>query len=643
MASKYDGLARIIIQNVGGKENIESLTHCITRLRFKLKDESAANTDLLKETEGIVTVIQSGGQYMIVIGNHVADVFDAVVKRGHLEEIASGQETGGQQEETQKEKQNPFDFFIGIVTSVFSPVLGVMCASGIIKGILALFVALGVLNGAGSTYNILNALSDALFFYFPIILGYTAAKKFGISEFEGMVIGATMVYPSMLSAGSMDVSALFGIPVLMPASGDYSSSVIPVICAVAFAAWFEKRYKRFIPDTIKLFAVPLITCFVTICLTLWVIGPVASAASGLLTSGLMAVYNFSPVVMGVVVGGLWQVLVMFGLHWAIVPVMINNVQSMGFDMVQVGMFGTTFVQTGAVIAIYLKTKDMRLKSLCVPAIISGVAGVTEPAIYGITLPKKKPFIQTCFVAAIAGGAIAAMGAKYYVVPGMGIFGYTAFVNTATGDFSGMTAAVIISILALIAGFAVVYFTYKDDKPGRKKTVVESGEVEETEEKRAEETASELVISSPMKGQVIPLSQVQDEAFASGILGQGIAIIPDEGKLYAPVSGQVVSFFPTGHAIGMLSDDGIELLMHVGMDTVQLDGKGFTPKVSQGDHVDKGQLLLEFDITLIKEAGFSTVTPIIITNTIQYKEIKGTEKQEVEPGSRLLCLTSEAGS
>lgn len=623
MASKYDGLARMILQNVGGKENIESLTHCITRLRFKLKDENMANTEILKETDGVVTVIQSGGQYMVVIGNHVADVFDAVVKRGHLEDVAAIEKAENQQ----KEKQNLFDFFIGIVTSVFSPVLGVMCASGIIKGFLSLFVALSILDGTGGTYNILYGLSDALFFYFPIILGYTAAKRFGISEFEGLVIGASMIYPSMLASSSLDVSTLFGIPVMMPSSGDYSSSVIPVICAVAFAAWFEKRFKKFIPDTIKLFAVPLITCFVTVCLTLWVIGPIASAASGLLTSGLMAIYNFSPVVMGIVVGGLWQVMVMFGLHWAIVPVMINNVQTLGFDMVQVGMFGTTFVQTGAIIAIYLKTKDKRLKSLCVPAIISGIAGVTEPAIYGITLPKKKPFIQTCVIAAIAGGVIAAMGTRYYVVPGMGVFGYTAFVNTSTGDFSGMTAAIIVSIFALIAGFILVYLTYKDDiqKKEKEETVKEQG----------------IGIGAPMKGQVIALSQVQDEAFSTGALGQGIAMIPKEGKLYAPVNGQIETFFPTGHAVGMVSEDGAEILIHVGMDTVQLNGKGFTPKVAQGDYVNKGDLLLEFDMKQIEGAGYSLVTPIVITNTDDYKEIKTTDHAMAEPGDRLICITNEA--
>ncbi len=625
MASKYDGLARIIVQNVGGRDNIVGLAHCVTRLRFKLKDESKANTDILKETDGIVTVIQSGGQYMVVIGNHVPDVYDAVIERGHLEHIAdSGVE------EAVQEKKKPLDAFIGIVTAVFTPVLGVLSACGIIKGLLALFVAVGVLNGAGGTYNILYSLSDSLFFYFPIILGYTAAKKFGISEFEGLIIGATMVYPSVLSSGALDISNIFGIPVVMPASGDYASSVIPVICAVAFAGWFEKKYKKWIPDTVKLFALPLITCFVTVCLTFWVIGPVASAASGLIGAAFMAIYRFSPVLMGTVVGGLWQLLVMFGLHWAITPIMINNVQTIGFDTVMVGMFGASFAQVGAVIAIYLKTKNKRLKTLCVPAIVSGFAGVTEPAIYGITLPKKKPFAITCVIGAITGGILTAAGAKYYIAPGMGVFGYTAFVNTVTGDFTGMLWAIIISAAALAAGVVFVYLTYKDQEP-KKKTVEAKPEMAEAAGSKA------VTVSAPLAGNVITLDEVADAAFSSGALGRGAAIVPAEGKLYAPVDGVVAAFFPTGHAVGIQTDDGVEILIHVGMDTVSLNGKGFEKKVSQGDHVKKGDLLLEFDLHTIEEAGLSAVTPVIVTNPGGHSEIDHTQADTVRPGDDFLAI------
>ena len=470
MASKYDGLARIIIQNVGGKSNIISLTHCVTRLRFKLKDESKAQTDVLKDTDGIVTVIQSGGQYMVVIGNHVPQVYDAVCAVGHItpggavNEDGTAAEGGG---DAPQEKMNPFNAFISIITSVFTPALGCLAACGMIKGLLALFVAVGVLDGAGPTYNILYSLGDCFFYFMPIILAYTAAKKFGLPEFEGMIIGAAMIYPYMLGSSANVHDSLFMIPVTMPSSGDYTSSVIPIICAVAFAAWFEKMYKKFIPDTIKLFALPLITCTVTFCLTLWVIGPIAAGAGDLLGVFFNWLANVNGILLGAVVGGLWQVLVMFGLHWAIVPMMLNNLATQGFDTAMVGMFGTTFAQVGAVAAIWIKTKNKKTKSLCAPAFISAIAGVTEPAIYGITLPKKTPFIITCVVAAVVGGLLMAFGVTSYTSAGMGVFGYTAYINTFTNDISGMITSIILSLVSVAAAFVLTFITYSDE-PAKKK-------------------------------------------------------------------------------------------------------------------------------------------------------------------------------
>ena len=470
MASKYDGLARIIIQNVGGKSNIISLTHCVTRLRFKLKDESKAQTDILKDTDGIVTVIQSGGQYMVVIGNHVPQVYDAVCAVGHITPGGAVNEDGTAIEggaDAPKEKFNPVNAFIGIVTGVFTPWLGVLSACGIVKGFLALFVAVGVLDGAGPTYNILYSLGDCFFYFMPIILAYTAAKKFGLPEFEGMIIGAAMIYPYMLGSSANVHDSLFMIPVTMPSSGDYTSSVISIICAVAFAAWFEKMYKKFIPDTIKLFALPLITCTVTFCLTLWVIGPIAAGAGDLLGVFFNWLANVNGILLGAVVGGLWQVLVMFGLHWAIVPMMLNNLATQGFDTAMVGMFGTTFAQVGAVAAIWIKTKNKKTKSLCAPAFISAIAGVTEPAIYGITLPKKTPFIITCVVAAVVGGLLMAFGVTSYTSAGMGVFGYTAYINTFTNDISGMITSIILSLVSVAAAFVLTFITYSDE-PAKKK-------------------------------------------------------------------------------------------------------------------------------------------------------------------------------
>lgn len=623
MASKYDGLARIIIQNVGGKGNIAGLTHCVTRLRFKLKDESKAQTDILKDTDGIVTVIQNGGQYMVVIGNHVPDVYAAVVSVGHLESIAVKEDDG--ENDGPKEKLNPFNAFVSIVTGVFTPFLGVLCACGIIKGLLSLFVAIGVLDGAGGTYNILYSLGDAAFYFLPVILGYTSAKRFKLPEMEGLIIGLAMVYPYVVSTSGMDVSNIFGIPVVMPASGDYTTSVIPVICAVAFAAWFEKHYKKYIPDTIKLFAVPLITCFVTICLTFWIIGPITSVVASGLGFVFEALNNFSPILMGLVVGFFWQILVMFGLHWALVPIALSNM-TLGGDVILVGMFGTTFAQTGAAIGIMLKTKDKKLKSVCPPAIISGAAGVTEPAIYGITLPKKAPFFRTCAIAGIAGAVLCALGVKAYSMAGMGVFGYTAYI-TPENDMSKMIIAVVVSVICVIAGAICELIFYKDDK--KKSTEVK-------ENKSAVADKSEALVS-PLKGDVIALSEVKDEAFSTGALGQGLAIIPSEGKLYAPCDGEITTFFPTGHAIGITTEKGAEILMHVGMDTVKLDGDGFAPKKQQGDKVKKGELLLEFDIEKIKGAGLEATTPVIITNSDDYSDVAVTEPKTVNPGDEIVNL------
>ncbi|MCR5295429.1 MAG: beta-glucoside-specific PTS transporter subunit IIABC [Lachnospiraceae bacterium] len=629
MASKYDGLSRIIIQNVGGKDNIVSLTHCVTRLRFKLKDESKAQTDILKETDGIVTVIQSGGQYMVVIGNHVMDVYDSVIKVGHLEALAAA--PGAAADDAPAEKMDPFSAFISIVTSVFTPFLPILTACGILKGVLALLPAIGLMNGAGGTYNILYSLADSAFYFLPPILGLTAAKKFKLPELEGLLIGLAIIYPSLLASSGVDISNLFGIPVRMPASGDYTSSVIPVICAVAFAAWFERLFRDKIPSTIKMFTVPLITLFVTFSLTILIIGPIAAGAADLLSKFFAWLANLNGIILGLVVGTFWQVLVMFGLHWAVVPMAINNYATLGYDVALVGMFATTFAQTGACIGIYLKTKDKKIKGLAPAAIISGVAGVTEPAIYGLTLPKKWPFIRTCIIAGIGGAALMGLGVVGYQMAGMGVFGYTAYINNATGDFSGMIKAVIISIIAVAAGLICELIFYKDtEKKGASANAASAANP-------GEGANVDVSVAAPVKGQVIQLKDVKDEVFSSEAMGKGVAIEPVEGKIYAPADGVISTFFPTGHAIGITASSGAEILIHVGMDTVDMNGKGFSPKKKQGDTCRKGELLLEVDLAAVKAAGHPATTPVIVTNTDDYADVLPTDAASVEVGEEIIRM------
>lgn len=633
MASKYDGLARIIIQNVGGKSNVVSLTHCITRLRFKLKDESKANTEVLKATDGIVTVLQSGGQYQIVIGNHVPDVYAVVNQIGGFGGEGAAVDSG------EKEKMTLID----IISGIFSPLLGVLAATGMVKGLLALASFCGMSETSG-TYIILYSVADGFFYFMPIFLGYMAAMKFGMNKFVGMAIGAALVYPNIVDLTSLEpIGTIFagtafetniytkflGIPVLLPGGG-YASSVIPVILSVFVGAKIEKLWKKIIPDVVKNFLVPMCTLLVIIPLTFLVVGPIASLAAsaiGWVTSGA---YSLSPIIAGLIVGGLWQVLVIFGLHWGLVPIMMNNISVIGYDAVLSPYFTATFAQTAVIVAILIKTKDKNIRSLAVPAAISGTFGVTEPAIYGISLPKKKPFIISCIASAIGGAVIGALNVKCYIFGALGIFAFPSYIDKATNDLSSMYGALIGVVVAIVIAFVLTMITYKDEekKPAAK-----------IEEKPAASGKSmkKSMIVSPLKGMVKPLSEVEDEAFSSGALGQGIAIEPMEGKLTAPADGTISAFFPTGHAIGMTTEDGAEILMHVGMNTVKLEGKYFTPKAKQGDHVKKGQVLLEFDIQKIKKAGYSTVTPVLITNSDQYTDIIPTDAKQVNRGDTILTL------
>jgi len=625
---KYEKLAKDIIKNVGGKENVNSLTHCVTRLRFKLKDESKANTEVLKNMDGVVTVVQSGGQYQVVIGNHVPDVYAEVTEIGGLATASSYQTD---------EKMGVFDKFIDTVSGVFTPILGLLCATGMIKGFNALFIAAHILNNTDGTYQILNAAGDCLFNFFPIFLGYTAANKFKANKFLGMAIGAALVYPSLVGLTALPAKPLYtlfegtifqspvyitflGIPVILMS---YASSVIPIVLATYVGAKIENGFKKIIPDVVKTFLVPFFTLLVIVPLTFIVIGPIATWAGQLLGAGTLYICNLSPVIEGIFLGGFWQVFVMFGLHWGLVPIAINNYAVLHYDPVIAAFFGASFAQIGVVGAIILKTKDKKLKSIAVPAFISGFFGITEPAIYGITLPRKKPFIISCIAAAIGGGMMGFMGSVTYSMGGFGIFGIPTYIGP-NGLDRGFYGAIIGMIISFILGFLMMFFSKLDEEESKK-------------EKVENPLVKQEILVSPLKGEVKPLSEVKDEAFSKGLLGKGVAIEPTEGKVISPVDGVLTTFFPTGHALGITSDSGAEILIHVGMDTVQLEGKHFTPKAKQGDTVKAGDVLLEFDIKAIKAEGYSVITPVLITNSDNYLDVIETDKKNINYKEDLLTV------
>ena len=482
MASKYDGLARIIIQNVGGKSNVISVAHCITRLRFKLKDESKANKEVLESTDGVIKVMQSGGQYQVVIGNQVNDVYDAVLEVGHFAGAGEVDEDGNAVEGGDEggKSKSPVSVLIDVISGVIQPTLGVLAATGIIKGLLALFDFLGWIPSTSGTYQVWYAVADGFFYFLPIILGYTAAKKFKMNEFIGMALGIALCYPNMVNITSGEVlgtvfagtafemsyyTTFFGIPVIMPSFG-YTSSVVPIIIAVVLAAKLEKWLKKVIPDVIKLFIVPFVTLVIMVPLTYLVIGPIASILCNVLTVIFSAVYGL-PVVGGIIagllIGAFWQVLVIFGLHWSLVPLGLINYATLGYDFILSPYFCVSFAQTFVVLAMIFKTKDEKLKKIAIPAFISGIFGVTEPAIYGVTLPKKKPFIYSCIGGAVGGAFIGMMGARSYSMGGLGLFGLPSYIDvTGTTGLQSLICVVIGTIIASVVAFALTWVLYRDE-------------------------------------------------------------------------------------------------------------------------------------------------------------------------------------
>ncbi|NWK85344.1 PTS glucose transporter subunit IIA [Staphylococcus sp. GSSP0090] len=656
---KYENLAKDIIDKVGGEENINSLTHCITRLRFKLKDEDKADTEYLKNNDEIVTVMRSGGQYQVVIGNHVADVYEAINKVAHLDDSAESQD------KTQSnKKENLLNRFIDLISGIFQPILGILVSAGMIKGFAALFLALGWLTESSGTYQILFGIGDALFYFFPVFLGLTAAKKFGSNHFIGMAIGAALVYPVFVNAmamGAKGATTLFagtlfevesnlsflGIPVI---SMTYTSSVIPIIIAVYCASILEKKLKLIIPEVIKTFIVPFFTLLIIVPLTFLVIGPIASWIANWIGAGALSIYGLSPIIAGLLLGAFWQVFVIFGLHWGLVAIMINNTATTGYDIINPLIFAASFAQTGIVFGIFLKTKNTKLKSLSLPAAISGIFGVTEPAIYGITLPRKKMFIYSCIIAGIFGAFVGLAGTKMYFMGGLGIFGYTTFIGDSGLDAS-FWLILIASILALIVSVIVGYLAHSDKKEKLVAATAPTSEKEDAvvttnshENLNSDEHVDETTdlpkddfVASPTSGELLALEKVDDPVFSSLAMGKGIAIKPSTDTIVAPFDGTIESLFPTGHAVGLKSQNGTEVLIHIGIDTVKLNGTGFNALVSQGDTVSVGQPLIEFDSSTIKKEGFDDTVMVVITNTNETKDVLNEEKTQVSQNEALLSV------
>ncbi|MDK2813624.1 MAG: beta-glucoside system component [Clostridiales bacterium] len=465
MAKDYQELAQFIIEHVGGKENVASLTHCVTRLRFRLKDETKADTTALNEKSGILGVVEKGGQYQVVIGNDVEDAYDAVIKEGGF--------AAAEEAPANVKTKNIFDRFIAVISGIFTPLLGLLCACGILKGLSVFLAACGLISTTSGTYIIINTIGDTIFYFFPMFIGYTAAEKFGMNKFVGMGIGAALIHPHVIALKSADAlftvlagtmfqsnvtTTLLGIPVIMMT---YTSTVIPAILAVFVGSKVEKFFKKIIPNVVKMFLVPACTLLVTVSATLIAVGPIATWISDIIGNIFIAAHDLSPVISGALVGGLWQVLVMFGLHQGIVPIMINNVMTNGFEATICCMQAVPFTTCAVVLAVYLKSKNKKIKETALPAAISSFFGVSEPSLYGVTLPLKKPFFITLGSSAVGGAIMGLLDVKMYTMAGMGLFAFPAYINPDAGfdiSFYGVLVAVGVS---MVLGFVLTFVLYKD--------------------------------------------------------------------------------------------------------------------------------------------------------------------------------------
>lgn len=622
---EYKVLAEEILSGVGGRENVKSLVHCATRLRFKLKDNSKADAELLKRNPGVIMVVESGGQFQVVIGNHVGDVFNAINYSSGTTE-SSGAEQG--------EKEGLFARLIDVISSIFTPFIGIMAASGILKGFLALAMACHWTTAESGTYKVLFAASDAMFYFFPLIIGYTAGKKFGGNPFITMMIGGAMMHPLMISAfdASMQPGAqeqyFLGIPLVFI---NYASSVIPVILAAWASSWLERRVMKILPGALRNFIAPLICLVVVVPLTFLLIGPAATWASQLLAHGYLAIYNVSPVIAGAFVGAFWQVCVIFGLHWGLIPLMINNFSMLGHDTMLPLLLPAVMGQVGATLGIMLRTKDARTKALAGSAVSAGIFGITEPAVYGITLPNRRAFIFGCIGGAMGSAILGYFHTTAYSFGFANIFTFTQVIPPAGFDET-VTAAIAGTLVAFVfAAISTYLFGMHNKQP-----VVNVAEAPKTVP--VNETREKTAISSPMSGELIALADVEDPTFASGLLGKGVAVKPTIGQVVAPADGVIASLFRTHHAIGIECDNGAEILIHVGIDTVKLDGQFFTPHVKVDDVVKQGDLLLEFDMQGIAAAGYDLTTPVIITNSDDYLDvIPAASGQDVAQNASLLTL------
>ncbi len=627
----YKKLAQQILEYVGGKDNVTGLTHCATRLRFNLKDESKAQTKKIEALAGISGVVSKGGQYQVIVGSDVPNVYLPLSQVLNLE---------GENQPKQAAASNLkwYEKFFDLITGIFTPILTPLTAAGMLKAVLAILVATKLVSSTSSTYQVINFMADSTFYFLPILLANSAAHKFGCSPMLAMMLGGILVHPNFVSLvnaskETAEAVTVFGLPIY---NATYSSSVIPIILGVWFMSLVEPIADKISPKAIKFFTRPLITILISGIATLCLLGPVGYIIATGIGNVVKTINAYAGWLVPTLLGGLLPFLVMTGTHHALTSIGINNRMTLGFDsFIYPGQLASNVAQGAAALALSLKTKNNDLKQMASANGITAVCGITEPVLFGVTMKYKTNLIAAGIGGAVGGFFMGILGVKNFSGGSPGLLTLPSYIGLDY-PMSNFYLACAGAAIAFVVSFAVCYVLYKDP------VVVEQAASASMQEGQTVSPAPQasgkaVTLAAPLKGQSVPLSQVNDPTFAQEILGKGAAIIPAEGKLYAPADGKIITVMDTKHAIGMVSDEGTEILMHVGIDTVQLKGKHFNAKVANNDTVKKGQLLLEFDVDGIKGEGYDVITSIIISNTPNYSEVSLKKTGEVTVGETWMEL------
>ncbi|MCI9250707.1 MAG: PTS transporter subunit EIIC [Lachnospiraceae bacterium] len=618
----YKKLGYDLLPLVGGVDNISKLTHCATRLRFEFCDRSRVDKAAIENTLGVISVVEKGGQFQVVVGNDVPVTYRVLINEmgGTAAKSSSGSSS-----DDEKEKTGIITNIISAISTTFTPVIPALIGGGMIKAVLSILVLCG-LDDSSSTYAVLNLISDAAFYFMPVLLAYGAAIKFECNPVLAMTLACALLHPTwsgMVSAG--EGVDFFYIPVHLV---DYSYSVIPIILSVWLMSYVEKFAEKYTPSIIKFFLKPLIILFISVPIALVIVGPLGSFLNSVIEAGANIINAKASWLLPMLMGALQPFLVLTGTAWAMTPIATVQISSLGYEIVNgPGMLASNIAQGGATLAVALKTKNSQLKQLASSSGFTAVMGITEPCLYGVLLRLKKPLIASMIGGGIGGIYAGISGLVRYAFVSPGLAALPAFIGA---NPMNIVHAVITCIISFAAAFAAAWVLGFDEPadPGQAKK----------ETKPSEKPGSKAAaVSAPVSGICIPLSEVNDAVFSQKILGDGAAIIPSEGKVYAPVNGTVSTVFDTKHAIGLLSEDGVELLIHIGIDTVNLEGKYFTAHVESGQKIRKGDLLVSFDQEMIQKVGYDTVTPVLITNTAEFHSIHTDASGNVKAGDVLLTV------